>query len=148
MSADLETALAPPQADALLPEQFFTMLRGEGQLAREHLLMLAVLEDAVLCYQRYARARGGAGRRLFVDAEAWLSSRDRSELFSFEAICDALDLDPDYLRQGLFGERRPRAPRRRGPRQTPIAGGCRGPSSRAPLGRGREAAARRPCDGR
>jgi hypothetical protein len=33
--------------------------------------------------------------------EDWSSSADRSEPFSFEHVCDALALDPDYIHQGL-----------------------------------------------
>jgi hypothetical protein len=33
---------------------------------------------------------------------AWFASPDRTWLFSFERICEALELDPDYLRRGLW----------------------------------------------
>jgi hypothetical protein len=46
------------EPDVLLPAQFFAAFRREGGLERERLLMLAVLEDAVDCYQKYAHARG------------------------------------------------------------------------------------------
>jgi len=40
-------------------------------------------------------------RALYEDAVDWFSSPDRSEPFSFENVCDALRLDPDYVRRGL-----------------------------------------------
>ena len=30
-----------------------------------------------------------------------VESRDHDRLFSFESICEALDIDPDYLRRRL-----------------------------------------------
>ena len=74
---------------------------GASPPSRERLLMLAVLEDAVRCYQKYARGRGAARREQFDEVCGWLDSTDRSALFSFESICDTLGLDPDYVRGGL-----------------------------------------------
>jgi hypothetical protein len=39
---------------------------------------------------------------LYTDAEQWLLDDDRSYLFSFANICEALGFEPDYLRQGLM----------------------------------------------
>jgi hypothetical protein len=90
----------PLEADVLLPMQFFPPFR-QGTLERERLLMLAVLQDAVECYQRYAHARSERGREEFEEANAWFNSQDRSWLFSFESICDTLEIDADCLRRGL-----------------------------------------------
>ncbi len=35
------------------------------------------------------------------DAVAWLGSTDRDWPFSFENICDALDMDPGHVRREL-----------------------------------------------
>ncbi len=95
-------ALAPIfESDVLLASQFFTIFRRDGGLSRERLLMLAVLEDAIETYRRYARTRAAYGHRLFDEARQWVESNDRSWLFSFETICDALGLDPSYVRRGL-----------------------------------------------
>jgi hypothetical protein len=79
----------------------------------ERRLMLAVLGDAVDCYRRGRRARDPATRLLFAETRAWLESTDNRAIFSFESICDALDIDADYLRRGL---RQRRAPGRGGKR--------------------------------
>ncbi|HSD29920.1 MAG TPA: hypothetical protein VLL75_21645 [Vicinamibacteria bacterium] len=63
--------------------------------------MGAVLEDAVEVYRKQAGAREGRGRQLFLDAEAWIEDPDRTWLYSFQNICDVLDIDADYLRRGL-----------------------------------------------
>ena len=82
-------------------------------LQGEHRLMLAVLEDAVDCCRTDRRARDPATRLLFDETRAWLESTDRRATFSFESICDVLDIDADYLRRRL---RQRRAPSREGGR--------------------------------
>ena len=63
--------------------------------------MLAVLEDAIDCYQKFAHARDPRGAQMFEEAREWVSSPDRSWLFSFENICDTLEINADYVRRGL-----------------------------------------------
>ena len=65
------------EPDGLLPAQFFAAFRREGGLERERLLMLAVLEDAVDCYQKYCHARDPRGRQMFDEAREWVTSGDR-----------------------------------------------------------------------
>ena len=69
--------------------------------------MLAVLEDAVDCYRRGVLARDPTTRLLFDETRAWLESTDHRAIFSFESICDVLDIDPDYLRRCLREQREP-----------------------------------------
>jgi hypothetical protein len=68
----------------------------------EERLMLAVLESAVEDFQKYVLARKPRGKKLFQEAEEWFLERNSDELFSFENICDTLQLHPDYMRQGLL----------------------------------------------
>src|SRR5262249_3541144 len=113
--------------ETVLPGQFYATLRSQRTGERERVLMLAVLEDAITCYQRYARAGGPAARQLFEDARAWLESEDRSVLFSFESICDALEISPGFVRRrlhewnqrhvGSCGTRRDRDPSSVSPRR-------------------------------
>ena len=70
-------------------------------LLREHRLLLAVLEDAIRTYQRYAFANDPRGVALRSNVEDWFASEDSEWMFSFVAICDALGLEPTYLRGGL-----------------------------------------------
>jgi hypothetical protein len=90
------------EPDALLPAQFYSAFRGGSQVLGEKRLMLAVLEDAVDCYRKYATAREGQGRLIFQEVSTWITSRDRIWFFSYENICETLELDPDYLREGLL----------------------------------------------
>ena len=89
------------EPDVLLPAQFFAAFRRAGGLERERLLMLAVLEDAIDCYQKFAHARDPRGTQMFDEAREWVSSSDRSWLFSFENICDTLEINAEYVRRGL-----------------------------------------------
>jgi hypothetical protein len=90
------------EPDTLLPSQFFAHFRGRGSAIRgEKRLMLAVLEDAVDCYQKFAFARETRGRELFSEAEEWLFSSDNSWVFAYENICETLELNADYIRRGL-----------------------------------------------
>jgi hypothetical protein len=88
--------------DALTPGQYYDGLRADDSYSRPiKRLMLAVLEDAMRCYQAYSRSRNGAQRRLFVEAEGWLMDRRADGAFAFETVCEALGIEPSCLREGL-----------------------------------------------
>jgi hypothetical protein len=89
------------EPDALLPAQFYAAFRGGSAVRGEKRLMLAVLEDALDCYQKYAFARDGHGQQLFTEACEWIASESRDWFFSFENICETLEITPEYLRRGL-----------------------------------------------
>jgi hypothetical protein len=86
----------------LTPEQYYDGIRADDATARPiKRLMLAVLEDAMRCYQTYASSRNAAQRRLFVDAERWLMDRRAGGVFAFETVCETLGIEPSCLRAGL-----------------------------------------------
>jgi hypothetical protein len=89
------------QPDTLLPSQYFDRVRRRHLFDGERRLMIAVLEDAVMTYRKQAGSTDLRGQQLFHEAEEWIEDPDRSWLFSFENICDVLDIDGDYLRGGL-----------------------------------------------
>jgi len=68
---------------------------------RERRLLLAVLEDAIRTYQRYACAADRRNAVQLSHVEAWFASEDSDWTFSFVAICDVLGLDASYLRRGI-----------------------------------------------
>ena len=72
------------------------------ELEPERMLMLAVLEDAIICFQENVTATGGKTGLLFREAEEWILNEDKSYLYSFENICDELGFEPIYLRKGLL----------------------------------------------
>jgi hypothetical protein len=89
------------EPDALMPEQYFASLGKEAGATNERGLMLAILRDAVECYQKYALARDPQGEDLHRDAAEWIFSNDREWPFSFENICDVLGVSAEYVRVGL-----------------------------------------------
>ena len=85
--------------EVTLPEQFFsppTVLK-HGVSA----LLNAVLTDAVICFKKHIKERNPRSRRLGREAEEWFFRNEPEWPFSFLSICEALNLDPDYIRQGL-----------------------------------------------
>jgi hypothetical protein len=69
---------------------------------KEEALMLAVLADAVACFQSYAFSENESEKKSFQEAEKWVLDQNNDWLFSFDNICETLELDPDYVRQGLL----------------------------------------------
>ena len=94
------------EPDILLPNQYFAAFRRGRAVEGERRLMLAVLEDAVDSYRKYALARDPREQACFLEAREWFLSGDRSWLFAFENICDVLEMNADYLRSGLDKWRR------------------------------------------
>src|SRR5262245_62599749 len=90
----LDRRLGP---ETILPGQFADLLRGAATILPEHRLMLAVLEDAIRCYQISLNAGGRRSWRRFRETEAWFASDDATYLYSFVTICEALDLEPAYI---------------------------------------------------
>ena len=64
--------------------------------------MLAILEDAIHCFQDNLLTQNVRSRRLFEEAEEWIVEADGDWVFSFENICEALGFNPAYVRQGLL----------------------------------------------
>jgi hypothetical protein len=77
-------------------------LFGNSHREREVGLMLAVLEDAIECFQKYVAAEDKRGKAQFDEAEEWILEKNSDWFFSFENVCAIVRLDPDYLRQGLL----------------------------------------------
>ena len=102
------------QPDTLLPSQVFDRVRRRGEFEGERRLMIAVLEDAVEVYRKQVAARDARGQLLFREAEDWVEDTDRGWLFSFENICDVLDINAEYLRRGLHAWKQRGGPDRRG----------------------------------
>jgi hypothetical protein len=85
-------------ADPVVSEQFFK----KGIHGGEQRLMLAVLQDAIECFQEHVLAQDLWEKKLFKEAENWILAKNTDLLFSFENICETLQLHPDYIRQGLL----------------------------------------------
>jgi len=62
---------------------------------------VAIIRDAVDCFQKHIHARDGKRRQLFVDAEEWINIEGDRSPFSFVNVCDMLGMNPDFVREGL-----------------------------------------------
>ena len=97
---DPATKMVEP--DTMTPLQFYDRIFTEASLVPEKRLMLAVLEDAIASFQRaFFQPKAMIEDTEDFDVEAWLESDDMTWPFSFASICQALDMEPDYLRTGL-----------------------------------------------
>ena len=92
--------------DVLTPEQFYDSRRDDSNIRPVKKLMMAILEDALRCFQNNADAKTGSRRRLFLEAEQWLCGEGGEGPFSFEMVCETLGIEPDFLRTGLREWRR------------------------------------------
>ncbi|GIW44770.1 MAG: hypothetical protein KatS3mg077_2052 [Candidatus Binatia bacterium] len=95
----MERTHGPFELDALVPAQFYANFRQGSAAYPERRLMLAVLQDALECFRKYAFARDSRGRQMFIEAKDWIFSRDQHWWYSFENICELLGFDPEYLRR-------------------------------------------------
>lgn len=65
-------------------------------------LMMAILDDAVCCYVKYANATRRVDRKLFVEAKSWFETDSASQsLLSFEHVCKVLGVDAGFFRTRL-----------------------------------------------
>jgi hypothetical protein len=79
----------------------FASRTEKGQNPEER-LMMAVLGDALFCFQKYHAAPDKLGRKIFSDAENWMLQEDEEWPFSFANICSTLGISPTYLRGQLM----------------------------------------------
>ncbi len=76
--------------------------RWELTASPRNRLMLAVLEEALVTFQRGLNSPRAEQRRHFYEVDRWVASHDTDWPFSFENICSCLRIDPDYIRAGLY----------------------------------------------
>ena len=72
----------------------------------EERLMVAVLEEALMTFERGLHSHDPLQRQASLEVERWVRSREADDLFSFECVCTILGLDADYLRAGFVSLRR------------------------------------------
>lgn len=89
------------EPNTLLPSQFFTALQRRSARTPEQRLMFAILFDAVSVYCRERDPATSKERRILRETQRWITSNDRTWVFSFLRVCEALDLDASYIRRGL-----------------------------------------------
>jgi hypothetical protein len=89
------------EVQGLLPIQFYGARRGRAQSEPLRHLMIAMLVDAVRCFEAKFDARQPARSQEFAEVRSWIFSDVDDGVFSFRAVCDALELDSGAIRKGL-----------------------------------------------
>jgi hypothetical protein len=100
--ADRKPVFERRPGDGMLADEAFNARPSLATSYAEAALMCAVLEDAVDCFQKQFSRATRRAKHLGREAEQWLFSDDPDWLFSFVAICNVLELCPQYIRQGLM----------------------------------------------
>jgi hypothetical protein len=93
----LSQAPKPMAPEVILPSQYFDASRAE--LSPVGRLWLAVLRDALACAIDLGTTRRTA--RLRGEAHRWIFDEFVNAPLSFVDICEALAIDPGYLRGGV-----------------------------------------------
>jgi len=68
----------------------------------ERALLGALLFDGVQSFVSYMLANTEAERSKFREAYSWVMNRTSDYSFAFEPVCEALGINPEYLRLGLI----------------------------------------------
>ena len=98
--ATLQTNDIQSQMDIILPSQYFADLGSVG-LSGEQRLMLAVLADAINVLHSWQGGGSARKRCNFAKAAQWVNTPGTSYPFSFDSVCDALEIDSGLLRSRL-----------------------------------------------
>jgi hypothetical protein len=89
------------EVGAIVPVQFYDLIRRSAFLDGETRLVFAVLEDAVRTYLGQRDARRRRGRIEFAEVVRWFEARTGSVPFTFDYVCEVLELEPESFRRQL-----------------------------------------------
>lgn len=98
MQGGIDSILTP---EIVTPSQYYDSRGRSPSNDPVGRLMLAVLTDAVVSFQKTAGSGSRRGARLFAELQDWFFTQDGDDPFAFESICDALNIDFHALRAGL-----------------------------------------------
>jgi hypothetical protein len=99
-NAEFRTLDSMGVSEVLLPSQYFDAIRG-GAMCSEQRLILAVLVDAINVLQDRDPMAGARKRHAFAEAAKWVATKGNRYLFSFDSVCDALNIEPETLRERI-----------------------------------------------
>jgi hypothetical protein len=110
------------RADAVMPAQFYPARRGAASAEPIMRLMAGILIDAVRCFKRNFEALRSDRRQEFREAQFWIFDDKANGPFSFECVCDSLEIDPRGLREWILRWQRDRrsGEKRRVIRRSPV----------------------------
>lgn len=90
------------EPDTMLPFQFYGKRQLSGHVDGQKKLMLAILQDAVECLEKYRGSRNSIQQELYQDSLNWICDASADWLFCFTNVCDFLGFDPSFMRQSLL----------------------------------------------
>jgi hypothetical protein len=94
---------SPFDSGAILPVQYFGALKKQDdRIIPYKRLLMAVLEDAVRCFQANVGAANSTRRRLFLETDQWIQNDAADGPFAYVSVCETLGIDPAYLRRALM----------------------------------------------
>ena len=93
-----EGSAYPGKVNALSWLRYRHNMSVRAYLQPEKKLMLAVLEDALTRFEKHLPSQN----HLFREELNWLMDTNTEPVFSFQSICESLQLDPDYVRKYLL----------------------------------------------
>ena len=91
---------SPDPLTCFLHESVYGGQRGSTDDEALRNLMLAVLQDGIACFERYSFKPSRRNEALSSEAKEWINSKDYG-IFTFNHVCETLDLDPGIVRKGL-----------------------------------------------
>jgi hypothetical protein len=89
--------------EIVLPDQILAGARRDSVISGEKSHMLAVLEDGIRCFQGHLTNERSNPALLSAQSEEWIRAVDYDWPFSFNNVCETLNIDPDALRVSLLG---------------------------------------------
>src|SRR5215471_16031442 len=88
------------QPDIILPTQYYGSLGGVK--SGEKRLILAMLVNAINDLQSWRGMGSARKRRNCSEAALWVNNRGTCHPFSFDSVCDNLEIDSELLRSHLI----------------------------------------------
>ncbi len=87
--------------DAMTPRQYYDTIARPRVREGEERLRFAVLEDAIRCFALAAASPAASRGSEFLEVQAWVNTRGERDVFSFDSICEAFEIEPELLRRRL-----------------------------------------------
>ena len=97
---DIDSSDHPFECAPVLPEQFFADRHKFGEPIER--LMFAVLDDAIRCYQTNFGVQRLRARRSLAETKQWLFGLSNDAPFSFENICEVLQIDAPRVQRAIL----------------------------------------------
>jgi len=93
------------EPELILPAQFFARPQRDAAWTGTRRLTAALLADALTVCSKPSRSVTKKELHVRRETMRWLRSNDRTWLFSFLRVCEALDLDPGIVRRSVLRRR-------------------------------------------